>query len=164
MPTTFEEPQVIEFGPRRAIGLTYQGKNENGEIPALWHEEFMPRMAEVPAPEGVSEAYGICRCLPGVTDGSFEYIAAKAAVPDAPMPAGMTEVALPAGRYLAFKIPSLAQIFAAWDFTRQWCAVHPEFELYCGPGGCDCTTHPGFEYYPPDFNGQNELYLYLPVK
>lgn len=161
------EPQVVEFGPYRIIGMRYAGKNENGEIPALWDREggFIARMGEIktpPANAGV--CFGLCRCLPGVTDGSFEYIAALPAAADAPVPDGMVEARIAAGAYAAFPVPSLAGLMEAWNTTGAWMAAHPEWEACCGPGGCDCANHPCFELYPPGFDGQGGLFIYVPVR
>ena len=87
------EPKIVEFGPYRVIGMRYAGKNEHGEIPALWHGEggFVFRFSEIKTLPGADISFGLCRCLPGVTDGSFEYIAALPATSDALIPEGMVE-------------------------------------------------------------------------
>lgn len=158
-----EEPRVAEFGPCRAIGMRYVGKNEQGEIPALWHQGFMPRMGEIAPLEG--GAFGVCRCLPGATDGSFEYIAAlRAGEGGPPAPEGMVEVSIPRAQYVIFHVRHLGEIHQAWEYLRNWFPEHPEWEAYCGPSGCGCAEYPTFEYYPPDFGEGKPLYLYAPVR
>ncbi|HBF33002.1 TPA: hypothetical protein DDW35_00425 [Candidatus Sumerlaeota bacterium] len=160
-PVLFRDPQGFKFGPRRVIGVRYEGDNKNGEIPALWEKVFMPRWQEIAVPECIQECYGVCRCLPGRPAGQFEYIAGKAAAADAPIPEGMLAVDIPESYYLSFETP-LDQIHAAWDFAMDWFAKHPEVEGFCTPLACECDTHPCFEFYPPDFDGT--LYLYFPIK
>ena len=157
------EPVVEEFGPCRAIGLNHLGKNEQGEIPALWDSQFIPRMGEIATPGPGAVALGLCRCRPGVTDGSFEYIAALQAADDAQVPEGMLEVTIPRCRYVVVPVRNLSEIHQAWDYSHRLFADHPEWVGYCGPQGCDCATHPCFELYPPDFCGDGPLYLYFPI-
>ena len=61
--------EIIGFGPFVAFGFNYIGKNEEGEIPQLWTEKLLPRMATG------GPCFGVCRCVPGMMDGTFEYIA-----------------------------------------------------------------------------------------
>lgn len=155
--------ELVEFGPYRVIGCRCAGKNENGEFSLLWGD-FLQRMPEVVKPEGADFSVGLCRCLPGVSDGSFEYIAAVPATADAPVPAGMVEVQVAAATYVVFPIASLADIMRGWEQVGPWLESHPEWEGYCGPAGCDCATHPSFELYPSTFPQDGKLYIYMPVR
>jgi len=157
-------PRLVEFGPYRVIGARYAGKNEHGEMTALWERDFLPRMGEVEMLAGTPCAFGLCRCLPGATDGSFEYIAAVPAPADAPIPAGMVEARIAAATYAVFPVAGLAAVMEAWGAIGPWLEAHPEWEGYCGPDGCDCATHPGFELYPPTFSADGKLFIYVPVR
>jgi predicted transcriptional regulator YdeE len=167
MSVATEQVKIVEFGPYRAIGMSYRGKNENGEIPDLWAREggFMQRMHEVDAQPGVG-MFGLCRCIAGVQDGSWEYIAAAPAQSDSPIPEGMIEANVPAATYAVFTVPNLAGIGQAWTATQEWMAAHLEYKSYCEPTetGCGCIDHPNFELYPPGFNGENQLFIYVPVR
>lgn len=164
------EPQVVEFGPYRVIGMRYVGKNEQGEIPAMWGGEtgFVARMGEIKTPAGCPcISFGLCRCLPGATDGSFEYIAALPATPDAPIPAGMVEARIAGGSYVAFPVASLAELMPAWGQLGAWLAAHPEWQAYCGDPvakTCDCENHPTFELYPAQFATDGKLFIYMPIR
>jgi predicted transcriptional regulator YdeE len=164
---TTEDVKIVEFGPYRAIGMSCVSKNEHGEIPDLWMREngFLQRMHEIEAIPGVG-SFGICRCFPGATDGEFEYIAALPVKPDTPVTEGMIEASIPAGTYAVFTVPSLAEIPQTWTATQEWMAAHPEWKGFCEPTdtGCDCIDHPIFELYPWNFDGQGELFIYLPVR
>lgn len=161
------EPVVKEFGPYRAIGMNYKGKNENQEIPSLWSgpDGFISRMKEVKPYNGPFMSFGLCRCIPGATDGSFEYIAAVPAADDAEIPEGMIEVQIPRCSYIVFPVRNLGELSQTWNATQGWFAAQSEWETYCGPTqGCDCANHPFFELYPAEFNGSNEMFLYSPVR
>jgi predicted transcriptional regulator YdeE len=154
--------ETMAFGPVRAIGVRYAGKNENQEIMKLWGE-FIPRSAEIAKPEG-GGAFGICRCLPGVKDGSFEYIAAFQALPDAPVPEGMMAVEIAPGEYFVERYERVADYKQAWQESAGKLAADTEWTGYCnGPDDCQCAAHPCFEYYPPEFNGTGPMHIYLPV-
>lgn len=162
--TFASEPELREFGPVRAIGMSYKGQNKNNEVPALW-ERFFPRFGEINPPKDLALSFGICRCIPGKTDGTFEYIAARSASPEALVPSGMMEVQIPHGTYAIFPVRNLSEIFQAWNATPGWFSAHPEWQAYCGPGvTCECATHPCFELYPPEFNGTNSFSLLIPVR
>lgn len=161
------EPQIIEFGPYRVIGMRYAGKNENMEIKTtLWEGEtgFLKRCSEIQTPADCDIAFGICRCLPGVTDGSFEYIAAVPAAADADIPEGMVEAHIAACRYVVFAAASLDELGQTWDAIGPWFAEHPEWASFCNETKCDCATHPGFEFYPPEFGINGRLFLYVPIR
>jgi predicted transcriptional regulator YdeE len=164
------ELRTEQFGPYRVIGMSYVGKNENGEIPALWGREggFLARMGEIGAdPDAPDIAFGICRCMDGVTGGSFEYIAGLPAKADAPVPDGMVEAGIAESTYAVFSVPNLAALHDAWNATGAWFEALPEWAMFCGPtagGKCDCATHPCFELYPPGFTGEKELFIYIPIQ
>lgn len=160
------EPRITEFGPLRVIGMRYAGKNENEEIKALWGGEagFITRSKEVDAISGDGRSFGLCRCIPGVTDGSFEYIAAVPVADNAPVPAGMVETTIGAGTYVIFPVPSLNELTQVWESTWDWLQSHPEWDSRCNQNHCECAEYPSFEMYPADFTPDGKLYLYLPVK
>ena len=159
------EPVIQEFGGYRAIGMNCISDNKNGEFPALW-KRFMSRWNEIQISQDKDRglAYGFCRCVPGKTDGSFEYIAALTAEPNAPIPEGMLDVQIPRASYVVFTVRNLTEIFKVWEYTRAWFEAHPEWDTYCSPKGCDCSHYPCFELYPVDFCDDKPLYIYFPVK
>lgn len=170
---TTATPEIVAFGPCRVIGLSYVGRNQNREIPALWSGEggFISRFGEVQSPPDAKwqdtdrhPAFGLMRCAPGVTDGTFEYIAAAPATADAPIPAGMVEATIAAGTYAVFEVPSLEALGAAWQAIGEWQKAHPEWVGYCDSESCDCVNHPSFELYPPDFGEHGKLFIYLPIR
>ncbi len=161
---TSDQPlHTIQFGPYRALGMSYIGKNQNQEIRALW-EQFLPRLCSDLAPLMRGGCVGVCRCVPGKSDGTFEYVAALLASPEATVPEGLIAVDIPQGEYAAFNVPELDQCMAAWQSSAAQLTASEEFSAYCGTEGCDCATHPSFEFYPPDYRGCGPFSLYMPVK
>jgi predicted transcriptional regulator YdeE len=157
------EPQIVEFGPYRVIGAQYVGKNEHREIPTMWEQQFLPRMWEIIQPEIGEFSVGLCRCLPDVGVGVFEYIAGVPVSADAPIPDGMAETTIPRADYVVFPVASLANLSPVWEQVDPWLAAHPEWEGYCTPKGCDCAHFPNFELYPPTFGVDGKLFVYVPV-
>ncbi len=163
MSATSSEPRIIEFGPYRVIGLGRVVKG-GADCPAVWDGEggFIARMDEVQP--GADFLVGICRCVPGATDGSFEYIAARPAKPGAPVPKDMVEVPIPAGAFAVFSVAGIANLGPAWGQAHARLAALPGWQTYCNEDGCDCANHPAFELYPPDFTMEGEMFLYFPVR
>ncbi len=155
--------EIKEFGPYRIVGLSYVGKNENNEVPQLWERQLMPRWKEIEAPER-SSAFGICRCIPGAKDGTFEYVAAVEAKAGAAVPEGMIAAEIPKSDYVVIPVAGLGEVRQAWGTVPEKLAGLTEWAPFCGPEGCECATHPCFEYYPPEFQGSGPLFLYIPVK
>lgn len=155
--------QVVEFGPYRVLGMRYAGNSAQGECAALWEKGLMPRVGEIATPAGCDMSFGICRCLPGATDGSFEYIAGLPATAEASLPAGMVELIIPADTYAVFPVASLAELGGQWHAAFETLNVHSDWQAYCRPGYCDCAHHPAFELYTADFATTGRLSLYLPV-
>jgi len=173
MSTSTPEPKIVEFGPFRIIGMNYVGKNEAGEIPDLWGRPngFLARMSEVRMPEGAGDhatgdhlAFGLCRCYPGATDGTFEYVAAVPAAADAPIPDGMVEAAIGQSAYAVFESPTLKEIGATWGAAMAWMGQQTKWRGFCGPDECDCANHPSFELYPPGYDDDGPLLIYMPVR
>jgi predicted transcriptional regulator YdeE len=155
--------EIKQFGPYRIIGMSYVGKNENNEVPQLWERELMPRSKEIQTPER-SSAFGICRCIPGKTDGTFEYVAAVEANAEAAVPDGMVAVEIPKSDYVVIPVSGLGEVRQAWGKVPEKLAGLTGWSPFCGPAGCECASHPCFEYYPPEFEGNGPLFLYIPVK
>jgi AraC family transcriptional regulator len=161
------EPKAVEFGAYRVIGLRYVGKNENQEIMTLWSGPggMIARLKEIHQPPNSSLAFGLCRCLPGVTDGGFEYVAAFPATADAPVPDGMVEARIGASTYLAFPAENIEVLPGTFGAAMKWLEAHPEWDTYChGPDDCRCGDYPWFEMYPATFPKDGKLFVYAPVK
>ncbi len=150
-------------GPFRAIGVRRIAKNQNEGMEQLWRE-FVPNCGAISMPPD-SAAFGICRCIPGVKDGSYEYIAAFQATDAGPVPEGMTEVQIPRGEYLVHRFHSDDGYLKGGQAAVAALNADPSWKGFCnGPDDCQCAAHPCFEYYPPEFRGSGPVYIYLPVQ
>ncbi|WP_322508733.1 GyrI-like domain-containing protein [Anaerolinea sp.] len=90
-------PKIVERPAFTMLGYRYQGKNEHQEIAAMW-EQFLSRMGEIHTTNPL-ESFGVCRMVPGLPPGEFEYIAGLEVDDDHPVPEGMVKLTLPAARY-----------------------------------------------------------------
>lgn len=130
----------------------------------LWARDFGPRSEEIVQPRDRRISFGVCRCLPGVTDGSFEYIAEMEAIAQAPVPSGMMEVILPESDYAVFEVNGLEHVGQGQAIFTVWQEANPGREGYCTPTSCNCATHPSFELYPSSFPADGRLSIYFPVR
>lgn len=151
---------ISSFGPYRAAGMSLKGKLESSEIMALWGR-FLPRGNELEAAEG-GGSFGFCRCIPGATDGSWEYVAAIAVKDNISVPRDMIAVDVPGAEYAVCDVAAISDIRAGWESLARE-VNSSDWTPYCGPRGCGCAEHPSFEYYPPEFRGQGPLRLYIPI-
>ncbi len=71
-PDAMPEPRIVQRGAFLVAGLRYEGRNEHGEVPALWDNEFMPRLGEIAGLRLGLEAYGVAREAPNAAPGAFE--------------------------------------------------------------------------------------------
>lgn len=154
---------VVEFGPKRGIGLAVLAKAGVADFPGLWQKQLFPRAAEITRPEEAA-AFGVCRCVPGAVDGSFEYVALLEATADAAIPTGMVAVDIPRAHYAVFEAVSLAALGAVWRQVPQAMAAQTAWEPYCGPQGCRCAAYPSFEYHPWDSHQTGQVFVYVSVR
>jgi predicted transcriptional regulator YdeE/DNA-binding transcriptional MerR regulator len=97
---TIMEPKIITKPAFKAIGLSYVGKNEQGEIPQMWGT-FNQRAAEIPWRGNC--AYGLCFSDPkGAAEGEFEYVAAFEVPNNDKIPEGMVYREVPEYKYVVF--------------------------------------------------------------
>jgi len=153
--------KVIEFGPKRGIGVSMLASS-GADFSGLWQNQIVPRNKEVAQPPG-AVCFGVCRCVPGATDGTFEYVALLEATADAPVPPGMIAIDIPRGHYAVFEAAGFDRIGAVWHSVPAAMAAQTEWKPRCGPQGCDCAHWPSFEYYPPEPGHQAKALIYVPV-
>ena len=154
-----DELTVVESGPRRGIGLGMRVEGDQPDFAGLWQKQVFPRAAEIVRPPQAA-ALGVCRCIPG----SFEYLALLEATADAPVPAGMIAVQLPRAHYAVFEVNGLAALGTAWRRIPDAVAAQTTWQPYCGPQGCECATHPSFEYHAWDSDRTGKILIYVPVR
>ncbi len=149
------EPKIVDKATFRVAGVSYQGNNEHGEIPALWDNQFLPRMRELD-PIRTGGTYGIARAIAGVdASQGFEYLAGDEVQQDASLPPYMVAWQIPANTYAVLPAQGVAGIGPVDAyFNQEWLPQSTEWEA---AGGFM------MEFYPPSFGQDMVLYLYYPV-
>jgi AraC family transcriptional regulator len=101
------EPKIVTKPAFKAVGLSYIGKNEQGEISQMWGV-FNQRMSEIITTND-SCCYGLCFSTPvgiskpeGVDHGEFEYVAAVEVADDSQIPENMVYRQVPTYKYAVF--------------------------------------------------------------
>jgi len=124
--------EIVRKPAFTVVGLPYEGRNEHGEIAALW-EEFRRRSSEVA--RVVDGAFGVCEG-PG-PDGRVRYLAGLAVSEVGTLPKGMSAWTVPAQTYAVFPstLPRIHEtyraIFESWlPAAGRRPAAGPDFELY----------------------------------
>jgi AraC family transcriptional regulator len=132
------QPKIVTKPAFKAVGISYVGKNEAGEIPQMWGT-FNSRWDEIPA---VSQScYGLCFSdIEGAAEGDFEYLAASEVKDDQHIPEGMVYREVPEHKYAVFthhgKLDKLGEtydyIYRTW-LPQSGYEVHPskyDMEVY----------------------------------
>jgi len=151
------EPKIIEKPGFKVIGLRYFGKNEQGEIPALW-SDLMSRAGEIKDKSQSMESYGLMGMMD--KEGNFEYIAAIPVDRVSEIPEGMVAREINNAKYLVFThVGDAEKMKETYDFV---------YNKYCPECGEDVrydTYH--FELYDErfkNFTPDSEFDIYVPIK
>jgi predicted transcriptional regulator YdeE len=168
IPTQTLEPKIVQLGALRLAGLRYEGKNQHGEIHALWDNQFLSRMDELKGIRVGDEAYGVARALPDTpsdaspdpspdpSPGTFEYLAAVEVMSFDALPHGMAGWVIPPLTYAVLPAHDVPGIGPTCDyFYRQWLPQSKEYAM--GEGLM-------IEVYPGTYSQDLVIYLYFPVK
>jgi len=150
---TMSEPKIVSQEAFGVVGMLYHGKNQAGEIPAMWGR-FGPHMGEIGGRVGL-EAYGIC-WMPD-EEGAFDYVAGLAVNSDRQVPEGMVYRQVQAGSFAVFPctIPTVGQTYH--HAYEEWLPA----SAYEYAGGAD------YELYPEGFGSADpnlQMFIYIPVR
>jgi predicted transcriptional regulator YdeE len=150
------EPKIVSEAKFMVVGMPYLGRNEHGEVTALW-PVFNRRVQEIRyiAPD-CQAAYGVC--LPN-QEGLLDYIAAMPVSSLSDIPQGMVGREIPAQTYAVFECRGIKEIGATYrHILNDWMPA----------SGYKPADGPDFEYYPQDFDPQKAedslLYIYFPIR
>lgn len=157
------EPKIVSRDEIKLIGIQYIGANQNGEIPKLWGEQFLPRMGELKNVVGEQVCYGLCECMCKgeckCGQGSdFLYIAAREVSHFDEVPEEMVTKTVPAAKYAVFThkgpVSTLQDTFQ--KIYTEWIPA----------SGLVIAGNYNFEHYGECFdNSENSLMdIYVPVK
>ena len=147
------EPKIVTQPAFKAVGMSYIGKNQNGEIPQMW-SRFVPRINE---PRRIHHAvsYGLCITdIQNAKEGEFEYVAAVEVADNQGIPAGMVYREVPEHKYAVFthhgSLETLGEtyhyIYNTW-LPQSGMKVHPskfDMEVYTAefiPGSDDSKLY-----------------------
>ena len=151
------EPKIIEKPGFTVVGIRYFGKNEKGEIPALWGD-LMKRSGEIKNKSRVMESYGLMGMMD--KEGNFEYIACLPVDKVAELPEGMVSRKIDDTKYLVFThVGDAEKMKKTYDFV---------YNKYCPDCGKEVrydTYH--FELYDERFKNfapDSEFDIYVPIK
>ncbi|MEN6521378.1 MAG: GyrI-like domain-containing protein [Armatimonadota bacterium] len=157
------EPKIVTRGEIKLIGNKYIGANLNGEIPALWDKQFLPRMSEIKNVVNGNASYGLCECMckgecKCGQGAEFYYIAAMEVSSFDEVPDGMSTKTVPAAKYAVFThkgpVSKLHDTFQ--KIYTEWIPA----------SGLEIAGNYCFEYYGGCFdNSENSLMdIYVPLK
>jgi AraC family transcriptional regulator len=133
------------------VGMKARHRNEQNDIPALW-ESFVPRQGEISPRADQLVSYGVMDNCDQI--GEFDYIACVEVDPLVDIPEGMVSHEIPEGTYAVFK-GSLSTIQETFDYIYgEWLPV----------SGYRRAPGPEFELYNQDFERDQTIYTYIPVR
>jgi len=139
------------------VGLAYHGKNENSEISQMWGEF---NQKATPAMQKQDTFYGVCKMVPGLPEGHFEYVAGTELPEGAAIPEGMITRRIPEYRYAVFAhrggMETLRQTYQ--NIYSVWM---PEAGLKPVEDGLDMEVYTE-EF--DDFSEKSVFYIYVPVQ
>lgn len=158
------KPEVVILKDLKVCGMVYTGKNENGEVPALW-QDFLKRIPEISNAKGNGASYGVCEPLEESVDqvnwevaSDIRYMASIEVTSDH-APDGMEVWSVPHEKYAVFthigSVETLGETYKS--IYSKWL---PE-------SGYEVVFTYDFELYDKDFKpGQEDskMYIYIPIK
>jgi AraC family transcriptional regulator len=154
------QPEIVNRPAFKAIGLSYVGRNEHGEIGQMW-DRFNERANEI-ARTNAKEAFGLCfSTVEGpARPGEFEYVASFEVADEKSVPAGMVCRKVPAYQYAVFthhgRLDSLGETY--------------QFIYNTGLAQAGLKPHPDkfdMEVYDKDFifgSDASKFYIYVAVE
>lgn len=148
------EGKLINIRGFKAVGLTYFGKNENGEIPKLW-EVFNKRYTDIKNKSKSMLCYGICDDEPD-KEGNFHYTACVEVDNFSEIPEGMDVKVVPEGKYIVYTYGG-----AIKDLGDFYCKI---FTTLLPSSGYEMDIRPQLEVYDDRFMQNGEFDIYIPIK
>jgi predicted transcriptional regulator YdeE/DNA-binding transcriptional MerR regulator len=154
------QPKIVNRPAFRAIGLSYVGKNEHGEIGQMWGR-FNQHCQAIQSIND-KEAFGLCfSTVEGPSrPGEFEYVACFEVADDRAIPPGMVYRQVPAYQYAVFthhgKLDTLGETY--------------QFIYSTGLAQAGLKLHPDkfdMEVYDEDFelgSDASKFYIYVAIE
>lgn len=152
-------PIFTERRKMTIVGMQYQGKNENNEIPKLW-SRFVPRVTEIRNVLNSRISYGYETYTEDSKErGEFSYIAGIEVACKDIVPQGMVSIEIPANRYAVFTISAIIE-----DVPKTIKRIHSKLLFELKLELCDTYDFELFDetFAPNDY--ESKYYLYVPIK
>ena len=153
------EPEIVTRPAFKAVGMSYVGKNMQGEISQMWGV-FNQRTSEIKV-SNQEECFGLCFSNPeGAKEGEFEYVSSAPVADDRDIPEGMVYREVPDYKYAVFthhgKLDKLGEtyeyIYNTW-LPQSGQQLHPDkFDM---------------EVYDKDFDigsAESKFYIYIAIQ
>jgi AraC family transcriptional regulator len=146
------EGKIASIEGFKAVGLTYFGKNENGEIPGLW-EAFNNGYINIKHKSKSMLCYGICDEMD--SEGRFHYTACAEVDSFEDVPAGMDAKVVSGGKYLVYTYKGPIQDLGGFynEIFSNWIPAS-KYEIDC---------RPQLELYDERFIRSGEFDIYIPI-
>ena len=148
------EGKIVNIEGFKAVGLTYFGDNNNGEIPNLW-EAFNKRYNDIKHKSKPMLCYGICD---GEMDseGRFHYTACVEVDSFENAPEDMETKAVPGGKYVVYTYGGAIKDLGGFynDIFSKWIPT----------SGYEMDYRPQLELYDERFMSNGEFDIYVPIK
>ncbi len=149
-------PEIKTQDAFRVIGLSAKCSfGNNSPIPPLW-QALNARVDEFDE-RAVAAGYGVCCDTDG--QGNFRYVAGFVGIANSPIPKGMDDVIMPAGRYAVFHHKGHIADFPKTVYTV-WNKSLPD-------AGLNPRQAPEFEVYDKRFDiatGRGVVELWIPIE
>lgn len=148
------EGKIITIDGFKAVGITYFGNNNNGEIPNLW-EVFNKRYKDIKQKSNSMLCYGICDDEPD-SEGRFHYTACAKVDSFEEIPEVMETKVVPPGKYIVYnyvgELKDLGEFYG--NIFSKWLPA----------SGHEIDFRPQFELYDERFMDSGEFDIYMPIK
>lgn len=146
--------KIVNINGFKAVGLTYFGDNNNGEIPNMWNS-FNKLYKDIKHKSASMLCYGVCDDMPDA-EGKFHYTACAEVDSFEDIPEGMTTVVVPEGKYVVYTfVGALKDLGEFYDnIFSKWIPA-AEYEL---------DYRPQLELYDDRFMNNGEFDIYIPIK
>lgn len=148
------EGKIININGFKAVGITYFGNNNKGEIPELWNV-FNKNYNNIRNKSKSMLCYGICDDMPD-KEGRFHYTACAEVEGFDDIPEGMDAKIVPQGKYAVYTfkgdLKELGQFYD--DIFQKW-MPSDEYEM---------DYRPQLELYDERFMANGEFDVYIPIK
>lgn len=148
------EGKIVNIQEFKAVGMTYFGDNQNGEIPGLW-EAFNKHYKDIKQKSKSMRCYGICD---GEMDseGRFHYTACAEVDSFEDVPQFMETKVVQSGKYVVYTYAGAIKDLGGFyeNIFSQWLPA----------SGYEMDCRPQLELYDERFMRNGEFDIYIPIK